>query len=472
MTSTLFDRFSNKERYLDLDGFSNLYKEKSNLPHDESSILYKISGAVPLTFDDFIEFNSSLKDANHTAFRAYTNQDFLSKDDFLSKTNSIVDPDLIPDKISFNDFIQISRHSSLIHLTSAFKKVEKNGYISRNDYTTMMERYFGHIPDIKEPISYWKIQDLNLVHNFGFSKKPDNPFYNFLLGSIAGSIGAFAVYPIDLVKTRMQNQRSVVGEILYKNSWDCFGKVIKKEGFLGLYKGLLPQMLGVAPEKAIKLTVNDAVRSYFGQDISIYGEILAGCCAGTSQVVFTNPLEIVKIRLQVQGENLQSQRKSARTIVSELGLVGLYKGASSCFLRDIPFSGIYFTAYAHLKKHFESQYPNEKLPAQYLLLSGALAGMPAAYLVTPADVIKTRLQVEVRTGRVKYVGITDAFTRILREEGVRAFFKGGLARVFRSSPQFGVTLFVYELLQGMGTKHKDGEYGARILKDIGYKAIN
>ena len=73
--------------------------------------------------------------------------------------------------------------------------------------------------------------------------------YSFALGSVAGAIGATFVYPIDLVKTRMQNQRKVVGEVLYKNSWDCFRKVLKNEGFKGLYRGLGPQLVGVAPEK-------------------------------------------------------------------------------------------------------------------------------------------------------------------------------------------------------------------------------
>lgn len=46
------------------------------------------------------------------------------------------------------------------------------------------------------------------------------------------------MYPIDLVKTRMQNQRAVIAEErLYKNSFDCFFKVIRNEGFLGLYRG-------------------------------------------------------------------------------------------------------------------------------------------------------------------------------------------------------------------------------------------
>ena len=66
------------------------------------------------------------------------------------------------------------------------------------------------------------------------------------------------MYPIDLVKTRIQNQRtgSYVGELMYKNSFDCFKKVVRHEGVRGLYRGLAPQLVGVAPEKAIKLTVS------------------------------------------------------------------------------------------------------------------------------------------------------------------------------------------------------------------------
>lgn len=60
--------------------------------------------------------------------------------------------------------------------------------------------------------------------------------------------------------------------------------------------------MGVAPEKAIKLTMNDLIRSIFKDkqngSIPLPAEILAGCTAGGSQVIFTNPLEIVKIRLQ------------------------------------------------------------------------------------------------------------------------------------------------------------------------------
>ncbi|KAH0537404.1 hypothetical protein FGG08_005803 [Glutinoglossum americanum] len=282
--------------------------------------------------------------------------------------------------------------------------------------------------------------------------------YSFGLGSIAGAYGAFMVYPIDLVKTRMQNQRSQrVGELLYKNSVDCAKKVVKNEGFRGLYSGVLPQLIGVAPEKAIKLTVNDLVRRRFTDSASgkIWWpyEFLAGGSAGACQVIFTNPLEIVKIRLQVQGEVAKSvdgvPRRSALWIVKNLGLMGLYKGASACLLRDIPFSAIYFPTYNHLKRDYFGETPQKSLNVLQLLTAGAIAGMPAAYLTTPFDVIKTRLQVEARKGDTKYLNLRHCAATVFREEGMKAFFKGGPARILRSSPQFGFTLAAYEVLQNL-----------------------
>ncbi|XP_011862576.1 PREDICTED: calcium-binding mitochondrial carrier protein Aralar1 isoform X6 [Vollenhovia emeryi] len=274
--------------------------------------------------------------------------------------------------------------------------------------------------------------------------------YRFVLGSIGGAVGATAVYPIDLVKTRMQNQRtgSFIGELMYRNSFDCCKKVIRHEGFFGLYRGLMPQLMGVAPEKAIKLTVNDFVRDKFmdkNGNLQLYGEIISGACAGASQVIFTNPLEIVKIRLQVAGEIAGGSKVRAWAVVKELGLFGLYKGARACFLRDVPFSAIYFPMYAHTKARLADE-GGYNTPLS-LLFSGAIAGVPAAALVTPADVIKTRLQVVAREGQTTYNGLLDCARKIYREEGARAFWKGTTARVFRSSPQFGVTLFTYELLQ-------------------------
>lgn len=115
----------------------------------------------------------------------------------------------------------------------------------------------------------------------------------------------------------------------------------------------------------------------------------------------------------------------------------------------MPFSAIYFPTYAHLKSDFFGESPTNKLGVVQLLTAGAIAGMPAAYLTTPCDVIKTRLQVEARKGDTKYTGLRHCASTVWKEEGLKAFFKGGPARILRSSPQFGFTLAAYEVLQNL-----------------------
>ncbi|KAK9458353.1 mitochondrial carrier domain-containing protein [Dipodascopsis uninucleata] len=342
-----------------------------------------------------------------------------------------------------------------------------SGRLSHEDFRKVLD------PSWQDPIAVYNAETAEKIHSAKMALQNPSHFlgevfesaYHFLLGSVAGAFGATIVYPIDLVKTRMQNQRSKVpGQMMYKNSWDCFRKVIHNEGFRGLYSGLGPQLVGVAPEKAIKLTVNDFARGKLSDDngdITLLNEIIAGGSAGACQVVFTNPLEIVKIRLQIQGEVSKAvegaPKRSAIWIVRNLGLVGLYKGALACMMRDVPFSAIYFPTYNHLKKDYFGEGPNKSLGIGQLLIAGAVAGMPAAYLTTPCDVIKTRLQAEARAGQTHYKNIAHCATTILSEEGFKAFFKGGPARIFRSSPQFGCTLAAYEFLQNVLPYHATGK---------------
>lgn len=99
--------------------------------------------------------------------------------------------------------------------------------------------------------------------------------------------------------------------------------------------------------------------------------------------------------------------RGAIHIIRQLGVLGLYKGASACLLRDIPFSAIYFPAYGHLKQDvFREGYNGKKLSFLETLAAAGIAyvtcyhlcletdhfsGMPAAYLTTPAGVWNTAL---------------------------------------------------------------------------------
>ncbi|XP_026480452.1 calcium-binding mitochondrial carrier protein Aralar1 isoform X2 [Ctenocephalides felis] len=400
--------------------------------------LFAITNGTRVSFPYFMAFNSLLNNMELLK-RVYLHASGGSRTTAVSKEELLHSAQCMS-QITPLEVDILYQLTGLLHQT---------GRIVYNDLNVIApEQYIRHITK-----RLAEIRAVSKPEDRGVFMQILESGYRFILGSIAGAVGATAVYPIDLVKTRMQNQRSgsFVGELAYRNSWDCCKKVLRHEGFTGLYRGLVPQLIGVAPEKAIKLTVNDFVRDKLVDkhgNLSVYAEILSGASAGASQVIFTNPLEIVKIRLQVAGELADGGRKiSALSVVRDLGFFGLYKGFRACLLRDMPFSAIYFPTYAHTKAALaDEQGYNHPLS---LLMAGVISGVPAAALVTPADVIKTRLQVVARQGQTSYTGVIDAARKIHREEGARAFWKGSLARVCRSSPQFGVTLVTYELLQRM-----------------------
>ncbi|KAF9586487.1 hypothetical protein BGW38_003818 [Lunasporangiospora selenospora] len=313
-------------------------------------------------------------------------------------------------------------------------------------------------------------------------------------GAVAGIVGVLIVYPLDMVKTRLQNQKiDAAGKLQYKggpessspqalerascvlcieqdedwirisedlevnaeNTVDCFRQVVAKEGVRGLYRGIGPNLVGITPEKAIKLAVNDFVREYLAEKTNVpeeklaiqYG-MIAGATAGFCQVIATNPMEITKIQMQVAGtQKLQpgEKRPTAMSIVRSLGLRGLYKGTPATLLRDVPFSILFFPLNSYLKLKGADE--NGKVSFPTIFGAGIVAGVVAASAVTPADVIKTRLQVAHRPGEPVFKGISDCFQHIVRNEGASALFKGVVPRSLIVAPMFAIALFVYELQQ-------------------------
>ena len=294
-------------------------------------------------------------------------------------------------------------------------------------------------------------------------------------GAIAGTIGVTSTFPLDLAKTRLQNQQSGVKRI-YKNLIDCLFKVYRIEGIKGCYRGLLVNVLLVNPEKAIKLAVNDQARQIMGgknKALPLQYEMLAGAIAGLCQVIITTPMEMLKIQMQVSGKtaikpaitikplmtaklhtaakksNIYTTRAniSALSLTKDLlqtkGITGIYRGLGATLLRDIPFSCLHFTIYSHL--NFLGFGPNgEKSSTLHSCASGLTSALVSALVVTPFDVIKTRLQVLPRgRSEPRYLGIKDCAIKIYKHEGISSFFKGAVPRIMVIAPLFGVAQAVY-----------------------------
>uniref|UniRef100_A0A8P0TST4 Solute carrier family 25 member 22 n=1 Tax=Canis lupus familiaris TaxID=9615 RepID=A0A8P0TST4_CANLF len=141
---------------------------------------------------------------------------------------------------------------------------------------------------------------------------------------------------------------------------DCLIKTIRSEGYFGMYRGAAVNLTLVTPEKAIKLAANDFFRyqlSKDGQKLTLFKEMLAGCGAGTCQVIVTTPMEMLKIQLQDAGRivvktRLQSLQRGvnedtytgfldcARKILRHEGPAAFLKGAYCRALVIAPLFGI------------------------------------------------------------------------------------------------------------------------------------
>lgn len=87
-----------------------------------------------------------------------------------------------------------------------------------------------------------------------------------IIGASSGAFGASVVYPLNVVRTRLQTQGTTMHRATYTGIWDVTVKTIQREGYRGLYKGLTPNLLKVAPALSITWVVYENSKSMLGLD--------------------------------------------------------------------------------------------------------------------------------------------------------------------------------------------------------------
>jgi len=271
-------------------------------------------------------------------------------------------------------------------------------------------------------------------------------------GMLAGLVGVSFTYPLDLSKTRLQNQVTMVGKIAkYKNLPDTVVKVFRYEGLRGAYAGYLGNASVLMFEAAFKLVANDIIRKELTDKetghITVLNECLTGAFTGLLQSVSITPRELLKIKGQeafTRGEKF-SLAKSMKEIYTKSGIKGFYRGWAATVARDVPYAVVYFPLYAHLKN--SDMFHNGK-EFKYNFLAGFLSGMAAAGVSCPFDVIKTRLQNQ--PAGVEKLTWTGCAKKAWRTEGQhRAFFKGVVPRMMCIGSLFATAQAFYELQFGI-----------------------
>ena len=263
----------------------------------------------------------------------------------------------------------------------------------------------------------------SIVPSAGYAVR--SRFFGWTVGLTHGWLlrcaGAGAVFPLDYAKTRMQMDTTGA----YRNLGQTFSKIAADSGVASLYRGLVPNIVGIIPEKTLKLVGNDLWREYFKvDDVTVYpeGNLLleaaAGGLAGFGQTIATTPMEITKIRMQMYkappGES-PSQLKILTEMVSAMGLRGMYQGMTSTIMRDVPFSLVFFGSYGVFRRKLADP-DTGKIGSMQALQCSFVAGTLGAAISTPLDVIKTRIQGEVKPGVKPYVGYVSTVKRIAVEE--------------------------------------------------------
>ena len=157
--------------------------------------------------------------------------------------------------------------------------------------------FMGCIPAHAAYFSVFEITKMKLISE---SRRSLDVRQTAMRASICGAASAFAhdlcMTPFDTVKQRMQ-----LG--YYKSITDCFHTVVRKEGFNALYLSLPTTLAMNIPYGMIMVTVNESVREYLNSgsnQVSLYSSMVAGSLAGAVAAALTNPLDVIKTRLQTQ----------------------------------------------------------------------------------------------------------------------------------------------------------------------------
>lgn len=288
---------------------------------------------------------------------------------------------------------------------------------------------------------------------------------NAVAGGSAGVISATVLCPLDVLKTRLQVYglpsnlspgTAPPGRIILSG----LQHILKTEGLPGLYRGLSPTIVALYPTWAVTFSVYNYVRGLLrSQDdkngeLSIQENILAASCAGIATAVATNPLWVVKTRLQTQGMRpgvvpYTSILSALRRIAAEEGLRGLYSGLLPS-LAGVTHVAIQFPVYEKAKLYIAKRDNTtvDKLGPGQVAICSSGSKIAASLITYPHEVVRSKLQEQGRVphGAIRYIGVTDCIKQVLQKEGIAGFYRGCATNLLRTTPNAVITFTSYEMI--------------------------
>ncbi|EYE93962.1 mitochondrial carrier [Aspergillus ruber CBS 135680] len=309
-------------------------------------------------------------------------------------------------------------------------------------------------------------------------KKAPGPWVHLLAGASGGLATAIVTSPLDVLRTRLQSDIYRVSDRPFAasfptpktNTANIISSIYRIEGWPAFFRGLGPSLAGVVPATAIKFYVYGNCKQIganllnHGQD-SPFVHAQAAICAGIATATATNPIWLVKTRLQLDRAQTHAGEAPARRyrnsvdcvrqVIRHEGIRGLYRGMSASYLGTVE-TALHLVLYEKLKTVFnqslkttEGASPTWTELAHWASTSGAAgsAKLAANLLTYPHEVVRTRLrQAPKENGIPKYTGLVQCFRTVLKEEGMAGMYGGLVPHTARSVPSAVITLGVYEFV--------------------------
>ncbi|KAI9850175.1 MAG: ADP/ATP carrier protein [Thelocarpon superellum] len=290
---------------------------------------------------------------------------------------------------------------------------------------------------------------------------PLPPWGSALAGATGAVLANAVVYPLDIVKTRLQVQvkrdptdttTDSAGQPHYASTADAIRQIIADEGLPGLYSGIEGSLIGVASTNFAYFYWYSVVRTLYLSSQTIPKppgtavELSLGAVAGAVAQVFTIPVSVVTTRQQTQakGEKKGLFDTGREVIESDDGWTGLWRGLKASLVLVVN-PAITYGAYQRLR---EIIFPGKvNLSPWEAFLLGAMSKTIATLVTQPLIVAKVGLQSRpppARKGK-PFKSFIEVMRFIVKNEGVLGLFKG-------ISPQIMKGLFVQGIL--MMTKER------------------
>ncbi|RMZ52040.1 hypothetical protein APUTEX25_001234 [Auxenochlorella protothecoides] len=263
-------------------------------------------------------------------------------------------------------------------------------------------------------------------------------------GGIAGALSRTATAPIDRLKMLLQIQEGRTPMTMRQG----FKQMAAEGTMSAFFRGNGTNVVKIAPETAIKLTLNDVLKHAVvsdPDDITPAQRMLAGALAGGSAQALIYPLELVRTRLAVCPSGTYGGIfDCAGKVLRQEGVRAFYRGIVPSMIGILPYAGVDIAAFELLKERLLDEYDNHP-PAHVILGAGMLSSSLAQFVSYPLALTRTRLQAQGVGGQaVRYTGMMDVLRRTFANEGFRGLYKGAGTNLCKLAPAAGISWFVFE----------------------------